>query len=129
MSIAYRERFSYTMKTLYLHIGTPKTGTTSLPSIFLFMKIKKYLKKKGFIYPMLPFLGLMIVLILRNANFFIARCIARDKKIDKIEEDRCFRQGMDIIINLFKKTDNIILSDEAIWNMVFKKDREISGKN
>lgn len=108
------------MKTLYLHIGTPKTGTTSLQH-FIYEN-QKVFEEKGFLYPSLPFRFDRIDPI-RNAHFLIARCYTPDKKIDKIEEDRYFRQGMDIIMNLFKKTDNILLSDEAIWNMVFKKDK------
>lgn len=41
------------MKTLYLHIGTPKTATTSIQS-FCYQN-REILEKQGFYYPMFDY--------------------------------------------------------------------------
>lgn len=38
-----------------------------------------------------------------------------------MEEETFFRQGMDFVLENFRKFDNVILSDEAIWSVVFRR--------
>lgn len=109
------------MKTLYLHIGTPKTATTSL-QYFLFEN-QEVLQKKGFCYPTLPY-KYKRVNKARNGHFLVARKMVKGKR-DILEEERIFREGMDIIENLFEKYDNVILSDENIWREMHRTRKDI----
>ena len=93
------------MGTVHLHIGVPKTGTTSLQR-FLMLN-REALEQKGFIYPdfgySYPNVGKA-----RNA-YFVSRT-GKDNFQDEWADS--FRQ----LTELGKRWDNIILSDEAVWN-------------
>ena len=109
------------MKTLYIHIGCPKTATTSIQ--YFCNENKEILSKNGVYFPSFeqkykevnPF---------RNGHFLIAHQYDSDGKINMLEEQRIFRFNMDHIIYMFSKYDNILLSDESIWYAAhfFKKD-------
>ena len=99
------------MKTLYLHIGTAKTGTTAIQ---LFCENnRELLAEQEYYYPEAfyePHTG-----VWRNGNFLVV-AIKNEQKVRQIEEEeRIFKEGMDKIQELFQKYDNIILSDETIW--------------
>ncbi len=104
------------MATLYLHIGTPKTGTTAIQN-FLPLN-KSLLKEQGFCYPDFGY-RYYGVNRYRNGHFLVHRrknCDPGDEsKIRKAEDNRFF-EGLDRIRELSVNFQNIILSDENIWN-------------
>lgn len=88
------------MKTLYIHIGCPKTATTSIQ--YFCNENKENLAKHGVYFPVFeqtypdinPF---------RNAHFLIAPQYGKNGKINILEEKRLFRFNMDHIIHMFSK--------------------------
>ena len=96
------------MKTLYFHIGTPKTGTTSIQ--FYCAQNNKALKKKGYVYPKLPF---QFTGSGRSRN---GRFLAGYKgKIDGKRAIDQLREGQELLLELFKKYDKVVLSEETFW--------------
>ena len=106
------------MKTLYIHIGCPKTGTTSLQ--YFCGENKEILAENGVYFPVFeqkynnvnPF---------RNGHFLMAHRYDSSGKINLLEEKQIFRFNMDHILHMFSKYDNILLSDEALWSAHFYK--------
>ena len=100
------------MSTLYLHIGTPKTGTSYIQNFLV--KNNSVLMKQQFIYPDFK-VYFDKVAHNRNAHFLInmitnaagKRQYSKEKKIEKSCLEQCFQ--------LFNQYPNIILSDESIW--------------
>ncbi len=107
-------------KTLYLHIGTPKTGTTSLQH-FCYDN-SDILTKKGYHYPEFNFKypnkGLA-----RNGLFLEATCFDACGIRQKEQETQNFYSGMAELRKLFDIHNNIILSDEGIWTACFNRKR------
>ena len=103
------------MATLYLHIGTPKTGTTAIQN---FLPLNgELLKKQGFCYPDFGY-RYNGVNKYRNAHFLVHRqscSLESEKEIRKSEDERFF-EGLDRIKELSNIYPNVILSDENIWN-------------
>ncbi|MCD8021357.1 MAG: hypothetical protein LUF92_17830 [Clostridiales bacterium] len=106
------------MKTLYLHIGLPKTATTSLQ--YFCVENEKIFNEKGYTYPVFERKFYRINKY-RNGAFLVARIKGKNGERNTIEEDKLYRQNMDIIIENFQKYDNVILSNEGIWNAVFTR--------
>lgn len=110
------------MKTLYLHIGTTKTGTTSIQKFCL--KNQILLQEKNYCFPdsihryeskknaTFRYKG-----IHRNGHFLVGSVWNKSGKHNTAEEERLFHEGMENVAALFKTYDNIILSDEGIWYM------------
>lgn len=92
-------------KTLYVHIGTTKTGTTAIQGFCV--DNKEVLNRKGYVYPLFPY-HYQDVTDRRNAHFLIAE--------DCKDNNGVFREGMDKILELFQTYPNVILSDEGIWS-------------
>lgn len=93
------------MNTLYLHIGTTKTGTKSLQN---FCKDNQdVLAQNRYCYPMFEqrFKGVASV---RNGHFLLAE--ATDA-----ESEPLYPKMMEQLMELFKTYPNIILSDEGLW--------------
>lgn len=108
------------MKTLYLHIGTPKTGTTSIQ---LFCKHNaKVLEQKGICYPLFDFKyhdsGNS-----RNGLFLQHAYYDQNGERDISVEQDYFTRGSEKIKELFDTYDNILLSDEGIWQTAFVRTR------
>lgn len=106
------------MKTLYLHIGTPKTATTSLQHFCA--ENAETFQQEGYCYPIFPH-KFKHINILRNAFFLSYKCQEKNQKRNYIEEELFFHQGIRFILKNFKEYDNVIMTDEAIWNVVFKR--------
>lgn len=106
------------MKTLYLHIGTPKTATTSLQHFCA--ENEKFLEEQGYCYPIFPH-KFKHIGILRNGFFLSYKTSDECGNRKELEEETFFRQGMDFVLENFRKFDNVILSDEAIWSVVFRR--------
>lgn len=106
------------MKILYIHIGTPKTATTSLQHFC--KENADILEEKGYCYPIFVH-KFKHVSILRNGFFLSYKEEEEKGKRNFFQEEKFFRQGMDFVLDNFNKFDNVILSDEAIWSVVFKR--------
>ena len=102
------------MKTLYLHVGTPKTATSSIQT-FLTMNSDK-LMKYNYAYPE----TLEVVDYIsphRNGHFLIMPIRKEDGTRDIEAQDEKVYAGMARVHELFKQVDNIILSDESLWRV------------
>lgn len=100
-------------KTLYLHIGTPKTATTAIQ---MFCEANQnVLNEKGYDYPILPF-KYPHVRIQRNGHFLVAKLFNEDKSVNEEKTQEIREQGFQMLDDSFKKYDNVILSDENIWH-------------
>lgn len=103
------------MKTLYLHIGTPKTATTSIQR---FLEINEVmLDKAGYIYPIFQ-LKYPYVPLNRNGHFLVGKIYDEEGKEDLKKEKSVFYTGIRFIHEAFEKCDSVILSDENIWNVL-----------
>lgn len=105
------------MPTLYIHIGTPKTGTTAIQR---FCKTnQELLFKKGYCYPdsqyVYPNVGR-----LRNGHFLSGGYKKEDGSRDVERDKQVLDDAMNQIIGLLSKYENVILSDEGIWHSTRK---------
>jgi hypothetical protein len=100
------------MKTLYLHIGTPKTASTAIQKFCRNNRI--LLAQKNFYYPKslykYPKIGFH-----RNAHFIFGKIHDEEGHRLKEQEDALFEKGLSQISQSFAKYDNVILSDEGLW--------------
>ncbi len=103
------------MKTLYLHIGTPKTATSSIQ--IMLSKSRKLLQQHNYCFPVLPF-SYPDVRSERNGHFLLFQ----DSEIRKNPSaeaaslrDERLAAGLDLIHESFQKCDNVILSEENLW--------------
>lgn len=92
------------MTTLYLHVGTPKTGTSYLQNFL--GDNRKVLNKQGFIFPdfQMRFEGIGKS---RNAHFLITA----DEKAEEI-----YQASVAQLQEISKQYEKIILSEEGLWN-------------
>ena len=102
-----------TDKILYLHIGMPKTGTSSL-QLFL-MQNPEALAQNNCSYPMMPGRYPMVSLN-RNAHFLVGKIMNADGSADMEKTKEIEKQSFELLEQAFQRTDRVILSDEAIWN-------------
>lgn len=101
------------MATLYLHIGTPKTGTTALQSFCL--ENRAALLRKGYSFMRSPYYY-PDIMNARNGHFLIQPRSAADGSIQTERGRRQWKGGMDAVSAQFRRVPNVILSDEGIWN-------------
>lgn len=103
---------------LYLHVGTPKTGTSAI-QVFCRDNVE-VLQKNGYDYPMFD-TGFDHVGRHRNGHFLISNMIEDGKEnIEKQKEVRA--EGFKKVEEAFKRYRNVILSDEGIWHAaVYRK--------
>ncbi len=88
------------MSTLYMHIGTPKTGTTAMQEFFELNG--ETLRKFGISYPLMK---QKVVADNRNGHFLSTR--EYDEDLDK--------RNWSIVESELEKYDKVLLSDEAIY--------------
>lgn len=98
------------MTTLYLHIGTPKTGTSYIQDFL--KKNRRMIKKQGYIYPNF---GTIFTKIKREKNGHFL--IIKDEQFEKLYQD-----AIKMIEKFSHRFKNIIISEEGCWNI----DRNIS---
>lgn len=101
------------MSTIYIHAGTPKTGTSAIQ--FFCSKNRRLLKEKGVCYPSLGF-EFPGIGVNRNGHFMNRRITDDSKKRLRDEEEALVSQGLEKIEKLINKYPNIVLSDEQFWN-------------
>lgn len=99
------------MKTLYIHIGTAKTGTTSIQRFCA--ENEGILEGRGYCYPLFPHRYPDVSAY--RAHFLMG--VIKDAQGNRCreQEEKNFKEGMDTVRKLFKTYDNIILSDETVW--------------
>lgn len=105
------------MVTVYLHIGTMKTGTSALQSFL--DENRELLEEQGYAYPRMK-VGLPANFVFRNAHFLVHHLSVDSKKEDSgndVEEKAYAQLG-----ELAKQFEHIILSDETIWHRAKKDD-------
>lgn len=100
------------MKTLYVHIGTTKTGTKAIQ--FFCWENRKLLEKQGYCYPDLSFLCPKCISI-KNGHFLLEQPVNAGEKGAVQQKTKEYQEGMERIHKLFSVYDNIVLSDEGIW--------------
>lgn len=100
------------MKTLHVHIGTPKTATTAIQHFC--KENAKILAEKGFCYPIFPF-RYPENSDAHNGRFLWAKLFDENGVRDRKQEEINFRKGMEIVKRLFETYNDIIVSDESIW--------------
>lgn len=113
------------MKTLYVHIGTPKTGTTSIQRFC--MENGDILKEKGYCYPE-SFYKYPVVSKARNGHFLVGVIKDEQKNRCTKKEEELFQEGMQRVREQFKKYDNVILSDESIWRAMDVESKDMWDK-
>lgn len=99
------------MKTLYIHIGTPKTGTTSIQN-FCGLNREK-LKEQGVLYPIMNY-HYERKSVNRN-GYFLTGTIKENGTRNKEKEKQVFDNELQYIVDCFNDYDTILLSDESIW--------------
>lgn len=98
------------MKTLFLHIGIPKTGTSSIQKFCATNRAK--LEKNGYCYPqdIRAYPG-----ISPNRNGHFLMHFDKNNPDAEAESRQLFEQGMEQIHDCFQTFDNVVLSDEGLW--------------
>lgn len=110
------------MKTLYLHIGTQKTGTTSIQSFC--GDNAAVFEKKGYCYPIFPYKYPCVVKE-RNGHFLVGAVKDEKGQIFEGEDKKIFEDGMKRVADLFLQYDNVVLSDEHIWRNTFERRKSL----
>lgn len=99
-------------KKLYVHVGMPKTGTTAIQNFCV--ANSKVLESKGYCYPIFSYKYSGVPAV-HNGIFLSRRIYDKNGNRQKEIEDQNFSDNMSLILEKFKKYDNVILSDEGIW--------------
>ena len=103
------------MKTLYVHIGTPKTGTKSIQSFC--WENRQVLEKSGCCYPDLSALCPQCVPI-KNGHFLLEQEEEREEGCGMPTAYTC---GLAQVRKLFSSFDNVVLSDEGIYRETYRR--------
>ena len=105
------------MNTLYLHIGTQKTATTTIQHFLV--ENDEVLKTKGYTYPLFPDIYYPYWDNTRNGLFIGHPYYNKNNERDYEKEEQYFRHGMKAGHELFKTYPNVILSEERLWLELF----------
>lgn len=103
------------MSTVYIHIGTPKTGTSAIQVFMQKKKNRKLLKQHGYDYPNLGF-DFPGINSNRNAHCLNPFIYDSNKKRQRDKEKEVVEQAFDKIEKRLEKVENLIFSDEQMWN-------------
>ncbi|MCM1497035.1 MAG: hypothetical protein NC124_01055 [Clostridium sp.] len=113
------------MNTIYLHIGTPKTGTTAIQNFC--SENQEVLNRQGYYYPEFVY-RYPSASRLRNGHFLFG-CIHREDGLrDTAREEEIFHEGFAELDKAFKTYPNIILSDEGLWTCGFRDGKNVWQK-
>ncbi len=101
------------MATVYLCIGTQKTGTTSLQRFMAMNKVA--LSKQGFCYPRMDSLGFGDIYNNRNGHFLAYLSLSEERVRNREEEKKKRKEAYRMFAQIAEEYSNIVLSDEIIW--------------
>ena len=100
------------MATVYLHIGTPKTGTSAIQHFLI--ENRETIKQFGYCLPDLYF-GFGMPFLEKNGHVLVHRY--RRETVEQSRKE--YREGVDrafeVLEQAAKEYDNIILTEEEIW--------------
>lgn len=112
-------------KTLYLHVGMPKTGTTALQSFCA--NNGSWLEKNGLVYPVMAYYFRHCSQN-RNAHFLLVKDRAKLARHEIKRYTPKLRESMfNEIFSSFGKTDKVLISDEAFWYTKDIADQALTG--
>ncbi len=100
------------MGCLYLHAGTPKTGTSSIQ--YFLGKNRKLLTEQGYCFPVMPHFDKIGQN--RNAHFLIHRYFDENNERLLEKEEQMRARAMEKLLSRLEQYDNVVLSDESLWN-------------
>ena len=100
------------MATVYLHIGLPKTGSTTI-QVFT-CDNKKVFEKFGICYPLFDYRYEMVS-FRRNGHFLFAPYIKEDGKPDRTRPAAEYEEGLNKLEEIGRQYDKILLTDEGLW--------------
>lgn len=106
------------MRTLYLHIGLPKTASTAIQRFCESNKEK--LNAQGYSYPAFDY-KYDHVESRRNGHFLVGVCKDRQGKRELEKEEALRQKGLEMVEKEFQSYDSVILSDENIWHGTIKR--------
>lgn len=109
------------MKTLYVHVGLPKTGTTSIQ--YFCAVNRKVLEQKNFCYPDMPFYYANKSHT-RNGAFLESLYYDENGVHQPEREKEIVQEGLAMVGELFQRFDNVLLSDEGLWTPAYNKRRK-----
>lgn len=101
------------MATLYLHIGTSKTGTTAIQHFCA--TNRRALRRRGYCFPRTPIFYPNISGE-RNGHFLVGEPRKPDGSFATARAEANWRKCMNDLAAQLRRCPNVILSDEAIWN-------------
>jgi FtsZ-binding cell division protein ZapB len=110
------------VKTLYLHIGTTKTGTSSIQEFL--QENREALTRQGYCFPKAQ-RKYPHTCSNRNAHFLTADYFLEDGSHNTDLEKEVLLEGMSHLLQCFEQFDNIILSEEAIWRVSARTRKEL----
>ena len=113
------------MNTIYLHVGTAKTGTTAIQNFC--SENQEVLNQQGYYYPEFTY-RYPSASRLRNGHFLFGRVHDEDGIRDDKREDEIFKEGFQKIYEAFETYPNIILSDEGLWTCGFRDEKNVWEK-
>lgn len=104
------------MKTLFIHIGAPKTGTTAIQD-FLF-KNREQLRSQGVLYPAAG--------LLKNAHHIIGAAVfpGRSHRLVGVSREEALRTSIGNLRSEIERSNphTVILSSEYLWGRLSQKD-------
>ena len=108
-------------KVIYLHIGTSKTGTTSIQN-FLYRN-RKLLASKGYSFKQMP-MRYDRADRNRNAMFLASHRLTLIGSPTKQQQEKILNIGLANIKAQLKHHKAVILTDESLWNSFQNKNRK-----
>lgn len=109
------------MKTLYIHIGTTKTGTKAIQ--YFCWENRKLLERQRYCYPNLSFLYPKCI-PMKNGHFLLEQPGNAGEEKSVQQEANKYQEGMSQILKLFSDYDNVLLSDEGIWRESYYQNKK-----
>lgn len=109
-------------KRIYLHIGMPKTGSSSLQTFC--RENQPVLEQHGYCYPLMP-VSYKSIPKIRNAHFLLGNAFRETGEIDETKEVEKREQAFSYLKEVCDRFANIILSDEGIWNSLTDKRKNV----